>query len=191
MKPKDQNKVEAIYKALLNLVRQKGLAGITMQEIAREAKMATGTLYIYFKNKETLVAALADKCVQHVASCLFKDYSADDSFKNGFAKIWMNIVRHRIEFFNESLFIEQSFHSPFLNEESRLALKKNFDPLLLSLQRGKNEKIIKDIDSFWMLAFIIGGINEIARRVNYFNKKASQQVLETNFQLCWDGIKAA
>ena len=102
----------------------------------------------------------------------------------------MNIVRHRIAFFNESLFIEQSFHSPFLNDEIRLALKKNFDPLILLLQRGKDEKTIKDIDSFWMLAFIIGGINEIARRVNYFNKKASQQVLETNFQMCWDGIKA-
>ncbi len=190
MKPKDQNKVEAVYKAMLVLVRQRGLAGITMAEVAREAKMATGTLYIYFKNKESLVAALTDKCVQHMAGGLFKDYNADNDFKTGFQKIWMNIVRHRIAFFNESLFIEQSFHSPFINDEIRLALKKNFDPLILLLQRGKDEKTIKDIDSFWMLAFIIGGINEIARRVNYFNKKASQQVLETNFQMCWDGIKA-
>ncbi len=183
--------MEAIYRAMLGLVRQRGLAGITMQQVAREAKMATGTLYIYFKNKEALVVALTDKCVQHVASNLFRNYSADAPFKAGFATIWMNIVRHRIEFFNESLFIEQSFHSPFVSDETKLALKKNFDPLLLLLQRGKDEKIIKDVDSFWMLAFIIGGINEIARRVNYFNRKVSQQVLETNFQLCWDGIKAA
>jgi len=191
VKPKDQNKVEAIYRAMLGLVRQRGLAGITMQQVAREAKMATGTLYIYFKNKEALVVALTDKCVRHVASNLFRNYNADAPFKTGFATIWMNIVRHRIEFFNESLFIEQSFHSPFVSNETKLALKKSFDPLLLLLQRGKDEKIIKDVDSFWMLAFIIGGINEIARRVNYFNRKASQQVLETNFQLCWDGIKAA
>lgn len=190
MKPKDQNKVDAIYQAMLLLVRQKGLAGITMQEVAREAKMATGTLYIYFRNKEALVLALLDKCVQNVAVNLFRDYSADDAFKVGFNRIWMNIARQRIEFFNESLFMEQSFHSPFISEEVKLGLKKNFDPLHLLIQRGKDEKLIKDIDSFWLLCFIIGGINEVARRVNYFNKKASQQVLDLNFQMCWDGIKA-
>ena len=58
MKPRDDKKVEQIYKATLLLVTEKGLAGITMSEIAKEAGLATGTLYIYFKNKDELVNAL-------------------------------------------------------------------------------------------------------------------------------------
>jgi hypothetical protein len=38
------------------------VAGVTMGEIAREAGMATGTLYIYFKNKEELINYLFFDC---------------------------------------------------------------------------------------------------------------------------------
>jgi hypothetical protein len=37
---------------------------------------------------------------------------------------------------------------------------------------------------------MVGYINEIAKRATYFNKKINEEILEINFQLCWDGIKA-
>jgi hypothetical protein len=37
---------------------------------------------------------------------------------------------------------------------------------------------------------MIGTVNEIAKRVIYFNRELTPDILETNFQLCWDGIKA-
>ncbi|MBS1565823.1 MAG: helix-turn-helix transcriptional regulator, partial [Bacteroidetes bacterium] len=55
MKPKDDTKIEQIFAATLRLVEEIGVAGITMRQIAREAGMATGTLYIYFKDKESLI----------------------------------------------------------------------------------------------------------------------------------------
>ena len=55
MKLRDENKTARIYKATLKLVKATGLAGITMQSVAKEAKIATGTLYIYFRNKEKLI----------------------------------------------------------------------------------------------------------------------------------------
>jgi hypothetical protein len=58
------------------------------------------------------------------------------------------------------------------------------------LARGKKEHLVKDIDNFWLTAFMIGCINEISRRVNYYNKKLNPEVIDLNFQLCWDGIKA-
>ncbi len=58
MKPRDDNKIEQVYKATLRLVRAKGLAGITINEIAKEAKIATGTLYIYFKNDGFFILTL-------------------------------------------------------------------------------------------------------------------------------------
>jgi hypothetical protein len=46
------------------------------------------------------------------------------------------------------------------------------------------------MDTFWLLAFMTGFINEIAKRVIYYNRKLTDEALEGNFQLCWDGIKA-
>jgi AcrR family transcriptional regulator len=58
VKPRDEHKIEQIFQATLVLVKEKGLAGITMGEIARAAKIATGTLYIYFESKEQLINEL-------------------------------------------------------------------------------------------------------------------------------------
>lgn len=190
MKPRDENKINEIYKATLTLVKESGLAGFTMQSVAKEAGLATGTLYIYFKNKEALINSLFVECIKSSASTFFMNYDPAQPFKIGFHTIWSNIVHRRISHFNESIFIEQCFHSPFIEEEDKMTLRKMFEPLLHLIERGKKEHLIKDMDTFWLLSFMIGTINEIAKRVIYYNKKVTPEVLESNFQLCWDGIKA-
>lgn len=190
MKPRDENKISEIYKATLLLVKANGLAGITMQMVAKEAGIATGTLYIYFKSKEDLINNLFQVCVQNSASSFFKNYDPAQPFKIGFQTLWTNIVAHRVERFNEGIFIEQCFHSPYVDEDTKITLRKMFAPLTQLIDRGKSEHLVKDIDTFWLIAFMIGTVNEIAKRVIYFNRELTPDILETNFQLCWDGIKA-
>ena len=62
MKPRDDKKTEQIYCATLQLVKEHGLAGITMSDIAQAAKIATGTLYIYFSGKDELINDLFKEC---------------------------------------------------------------------------------------------------------------------------------
>jgi len=190
VKLKDDNKIDDIFKATLKLVKLNGLSGITMQSVAKEAKIATGTLYIYFKSKESLITRLFNNCVTNSANIFFKNYNVSAPFKVGFYTIWSNIVQHRVSRFDESIFMEQCFHSPFIDEETKTTLKKMFEPLRDLLNRGKEQHIIKDIDSFWLIAFMIGTINEVAKRVTYFNKKLTKEIIDLNFQMCWDGIKA-
>ena len=61
MKPKDDKKLRAITRATFALVEQTGLSGLTMAAIAREAGLATGTLYVYFKSKEDLLTGLYER----------------------------------------------------------------------------------------------------------------------------------
>ena len=190
MKPRNENKVNEIFKGTLRLVKANGLAGITMQAVAKEAGIATGTMYIYFESKENLVLTLFHECVKNIGGAIFKNYQVEAPFKVGFRTIWLNMLQHRFSNFEESIFIEQSFHSPFIDEETRASVKKTFDPLKELLARGKEEHLIKDIDIFWLTAFITGYINEIVKRVIYFNKKLTPEIIDLNFQLCWDGIKA-
>ena len=190
MKLKDANKIDQIFKATLKLVKANGLSGTTMQAVAKEAKIATGTLYIYFNNKEALVSSLFHQCIKNSAGVFFKNYDAKAPFKVGFHTIWSNIMQHRLSRFEETLFLEQCFHSPFIDEHTKVTAKKIFEPLRDLLERGKKEHCIKNIDTFWLTAFMVGYINEIAKRATYFNKKINEEILEINFQLCWDGIKA-
>lgn len=49
--------------------------------------------------------------------------------------------------------------------------------------------LFQHMDTVWLLAFMIGSINEIAKRTIYYNIELTNEILEANFQLCWDGIK--
>jgi len=190
VKIKDDNKINDIYTATLKLVKANGLAGITMQGVAKEAGIATGTLYIYFANKDELILRLFNVCVKNIASNIFSNYNPAGPFKVGFRTIWENLLQQRVSRFEESIFIEQCFHSPFIDEDTKITLKKMFEPMLKLLQRGKEEHLVKNIDNFWLMAFVSGTVNEMAKRIIYFNKRSTKEILDINFQLCWDGIKA-
>lgn len=179
-----------MYKATAKLVKAYGLAGITMQAVAKEADIATGTLYIYFKNKEALITHLFDVYIHKYVSAFFSNYDETAPFKVGLHTIWMNIVQHRSTYFDESIFIEQYIHSPFIDEDTRAGVKKMFDPLHKLIERGKAERLIKNIDILWLMAFMIGSINEVSKRAAYYNQQLTEEILEQNFQMCWDGLKA-
>ena len=59
--PAQVNKEQAIVEAAAKRFRYYGLCKTTMQEIAQDAGMAVGTLYLYFANKDALVAACVEK----------------------------------------------------------------------------------------------------------------------------------
>ena len=45
-RPKDENKINTIYEATLKLVLKTGFNGLKMADVAKAAKLATGTLNI-------------------------------------------------------------------------------------------------------------------------------------------------
>ncbi len=58
------NKTDRIIAAAGQRFRYYGIAKTTMQEIAADAGVAVGTLYLYFKNKDDLMVACAGEFVE-------------------------------------------------------------------------------------------------------------------------------
>lgn len=61
----DEAKRDAILNAAKRRLNQYGVKKTTMQEIAEEAGIAVGTLYLYFKNKNEILIATAEAYTQH------------------------------------------------------------------------------------------------------------------------------
>jgi TetR/AcrR family transcriptional regulator, repressor of fatR-cypB operon len=189
VKQKDENKTAQIFAATLKLVADIGVAGITMRQIASKAGIATGTLYIYFKDKEELVNQLYENCRTSSVNAYLQGYDPAKTFKTGFKIIWKNIFLYRIENFDASVFMEQCFHSPFITETTREMTRRLIQPLYKLMDRGKQEMIIKDLDTKLLLIFMVGNINEVCKYVKYNNKKISDDIIEDAFTVCWDGLK--
>ncbi|HOK41334.1 MAG TPA: TetR/AcrR family transcriptional regulator [bacterium] len=52
---------ETIINGAIKLIREKGIKTLTMDNIANEVKIAKGTIYLYFKNREDLIKAIIQK----------------------------------------------------------------------------------------------------------------------------------
>jgi len=69
---------EAILEAFLNALLKYGFHNTSMIKIAQEAKIAKGTLYLYFDSKESLIEAITDQHFNKVKERLI----VEKTFKN-------------------------------------------------------------------------------------------------------------
>ncbi len=189
MKARDENKIQQVFDATLKLVVKSGVAGITMRQIAKEAKMATGTLYIYFKDKEELINQLYASCRIASLNAYFSGYTQTMPFKEAFRTIWNNILNDRLQNFDVSVFMEQCYHSPFISETTKEMSKQLLKPLFKLIDEGKEEKLLKDLDTVLLLIFMMGSITEIIKYINYHKKKITEEMVKNAFDICWDGLK--
>ncbi|HEY9257023.1 TetR/AcrR family transcriptional regulator [Chitinophaga sp.] len=190
MKLKDDRKVTQIFQASLKLVARKGLSGITMGDISKEAGIATGTLYVYFKSKDELINVLFAACRENSVQASFKSYQPNIPFKLGFRHIWLNILRYKLANFEEVVFLEQCYHSPFITADTREKAQQLSAPFYELMERGKKEQLIKAVDTGLLLTFMIGTMNELIKQTHYSGITLNRSRVNTTFDLCWDALKA-
>ncbi len=80
------SKKQRIVAAAVQRFRYYGITKTTMQEIAHDAGVAVGTLYLYFQNKDELIVACAESYAarhqQHAAEILASDAPADEKLRD-------------------------------------------------------------------------------------------------------------
>ena len=189
MRTRDEAKIEAIYQATLDLVKERGLAGITMGDISKAASIATGTLYIYFKNKEELIKALFSECREKSAREYFAGLDEKASFEERLKRMFINIVYYKMKHFSVSAFLEQSYHSPFVCVTDLKKKQKALNPLLALIEEGIAKKKIRKVNSDLVITYLFGIVNEMVKKTYFANKKLSPEEVDQLYEMFRDGIK--
>lgn len=191
MRTKDLNKKDRIFRSALVLTKQVGIAGITMSKIAKEAQMATGTLYIYFKTKEELIHQLYVKLETESAHRFLQNYDDSLPFNKGIKTIWFNYLKHRIEYFEESVFLEQYYHSPYITKQQKEMAEDLKQPVYRLLANGKkNQEIKTTADSQLLFLAMLGFIRELAYEHIEGNYELNEERIESAFQLNWKMLQS-
>ncbi|MCU0685900.1 MAG: TetR/AcrR family transcriptional regulator [Polyangiaceae bacterium] len=188
MKPRDEAKARDILAATLKEVEAVGLAGLSMEAVARRAKVATGTLYIYFKNKEALIDALYLATKREVASLVFKQ--PDLPVRAAFQRMCVAFLEYLVEHQAEIVFMSQVANSPYLTDETRAEAAMGARPLTELLERGRRELLLKELDTPFMLAFLQGTMRELAALAAAEPRARRAERFEQIATLCWDALKA-
>lgn len=188
-KAKDDKKVERIYKATLRLVLKNGFSGLRMGDVAKEAKIATGTLYIYFKDKHQLINELYLHLKKKSVTYFVRQEDTELPIKKAFDAIWKKFFFQSLQNPEEMAFIEQYCRSPFMETKVKNEAYALLGPIYALLDRGKKEQLIKSIDNELLIAQISGPIAELVKLHQASVIEASNQVVNTALQMAWDSIK--
>ena len=190
MRQKDDQKTDLFFTSTLALVSQVGLVGLTIPLIAKRSGVATGTLYIYFKNKEDLILALYKDIKKRFASTIFIGYNPEMSVEEGLRTIWENTVRYSVSHYSEEVFLQQFNISPYSKGPEVLTFAGDqMQPLQELIARGQQLSLLKP-DKHLIRQLFIGFIQQIGSDIHQSPSLLTRTWLDTSFRFFWDAIKA-
>ncbi len=181
------SKKEAILASALQLLADKGVHNTPMSAIAKFAGTGMGTIYNHFSTKEKLINALYVK-VKEQEKGVFKPFDSNQPIKTQFEQYHAALIHFFIEKSTYFRFIEQLQASPIITKESRSIGTEAAGPVYELLNKGKQDRIIKDIETDELMLFVGGSVLSYLRW--YFNQAdPNVSSLKTQQRMLWDAIK--
>ena len=150
-----EEKRNAIALSCINLFCQKGIQKTTIEEIAKNACVAKGTIYLYFKNKDEIIFAIWDILTQQHEESVNTRIKPQMSSKEKILNYFNFIDFEKIYDKEKLLVFYQNFVSSMLIDETKLYtsyfesfFQRDYEYVFKYLQEGvlKGEFQIDDID---------------------------------------------
>lgn len=181
------NKKEAILVSALELLTEHGVHNTPMSAIAKVAGTGMGTIYNYFPTKDILINEIYVD-IKEREKKVFVSYEANMPIKTQFELYFGAVISFFVEHPSYFNFMEQLQASPIITTESRKIGMQAVEPVKELLEKGKQERIIKDIATNDLLQFIGGAFMSYLRW--YFNNQETEtKSLQNQVRMVWDAIK--
>ncbi len=192
MRSKDETKIQLILSTALKMVARVGLAGLKMSDLAKEAGVATGTVYIYFEDKNQLIRELYLYLMSTGTNDLKQQISENEPLKIKIKKLTRNYLDNNTNNPEHGAFLEQYFRSPYFHEDdaSRQAEDMALLPIYSLVLEGQRQSLIKEADPELLVTLMCGMLNEVAKVSIYTQKPITHAEWELTFSVLWDGIRS-
>ncbi|MNI59712.1 Fatty acid metabolism regulator protein [compost metagenome] len=190
MRHRDDNKVEAIFDATIQLVNEIGFAETTISKIAKKANVSAATIYIYHMNKEDMLLKTYLKVKSKMSEKMFQGLDDSRSVKERFASIirnYVDFIQTHKEYF---LFLEQISNSPLPQKWCLDDTASLFQPIFEMFDDGKKQMLLKQEDVRMLIVYSILPVAELAKEHLKNGTQFEDEQLKTALLMSWDAIKA-
>jgi AcrR family transcriptional regulator len=193
---------QQIMVAAKRVFSDRGFNKATMEDIAQEAELSPGTLYLYFKNKEELYASLSLRILQYLLIRVEHVNEEKDSGPEDKLKSLVDAMYDVYEF--DPLIIINMFHlqssetlknlSPQLMSEIKELSRKSLGSIAQIFQEGVDQGIFVDrhplalADTFWSL-FSGVVLWLTSKRIINEKKDYLKQTLDVAFEIFTRGLR--
>lgn len=163
---KNENKHQKILKAAIKVFAEKGFYNSRVAEIAKEANVADGTIYLYFKNKDDILISLFEEefgqIVENARKELEKEKDPLQKIRR-FAIMHLSIVFKQQQL-GEVLGVEVRQSSKFMKEYINKPFIEYLNLIRSIVIEGQERGLIrKDLTPGIMKRALFGALDEMAR----------------------------
>ena len=137
-------KDEAVLAAALGCFAARGFHGTAVPEIARAARVGTGTIYRHFADKRALVNAVYQRCKRALAVALLRELPADAAPRESFHHLWQALADFARDEPEALDFLELHHHQAYLDDASRALELAVLQPIVEVLVAARAQGVAKD-----------------------------------------------
>ena len=150
---KKEDKRRRILQSAQGLFLERGIRNVSIKEIAKEANVGLGTIYLYFKNKDMLLfeifKAISHSQFEKVRNEMPKGADLKDKFLSLFSYYFDGDENGFIHLFAD--FYTICIHSNYINKEKKEFMRVDYNELFDFIEEILNDAVkskeIKNTDS--------------------------------------------
>lgn len=185
MRKKEGNKEQEIIVASVRVFSCEGYSEAKIHKIADEAGIASGTVYLYFKNKEEILLRIFESVWKNLFERMEK---VDNKESEPIRKVQL-LIDNVFEFFNSdpdlaTVFVNEQHH---IMKHNNTIVMNNYTKTIGICEKVLNDGIKKNVfkketDSIVFSTFFFGGIRYLLQQWAQNRKKISLEKSRENIK---------
>jgi AcrR family transcriptional regulator len=187
-RPKSEDKRNAILDAATRLFAERGLTAAPTSEISKQAGVAEGTLFTYFKTKDDLINALYRELKLELADAMMSDFPRKKNVRTRLRHVWDRYIRWGIANPRQYKVLGQLLVSEVLTKECREAGSAPFVEFQTMIRDGIEGRVFRNDLPIELISKSFGSLVEAAIDLTASNPSKANKYRDSGFEMLWAGI---
>jgi AcrR family transcriptional regulator len=181
-RPKSEDKRNAILDAATRLFAERGLTAAPTSEISKQAGIAEGTLFTYFKTKDDLINALYREIKLELADAMMSDFPRKKNVRT--RHVWDRYVNWGIANAKQRKVMAHLTVSEVLTKESRDA-GVEFQAMI---RDAIEQRVFRNDLPVELISKSLAALVEATIDLTVSNRSKAKQYRESGFEMFWAAI---
>ena len=126
---------------------------------------------------------------RNLSKAVVKNFDDTLPIRDILRNVWLDVFNYIADHTDYFIYTEQFSNSPYGSLVKREVVEHYFDPIINVLQRGIEQKIVKDVSFDILAAFMYYPILALSNSRLCEDFELNEENIETAFTLAWDAIK--
>jgi AcrR family transcriptional regulator len=187
-RPKSEDKRNAILEAATRLFAERGLTAAPTSEISKQAGVAEGTLFTYFKTKDDLINALYREIKLELADAIMSDFPRKKNVRTRLRHVWDRYMNWGIANAKQRKVLAQLQVSEVLTKESKDVTGAPFVEFQLMIRDAIEQRVFRNDLPAEFIAKSLAALIEATIDLTAANPSKATKYRDGGFQMFWAGI---